>query len=128
MMAEILQEGRDGGDEYHEGDESGQYEDEEILNTWLGELNTLKKVGRFPLSITTLSLTVILTEHSFFVYLLTRASSVDFLIVLPKSPHTTDSIRTLFPAPFEPPVSLLFPSIRTMPFVLLKLKELFLIE
>ena len=45
MMAEILQEGRDGGDEYHEGDESGQYEDEEILNTWLGELNTLKKVG-----------------------------------------------------------------------------------
>ena len=45
MMAEILQEGRDVGDEYHEGDESGQYEDEEILNTWLGELNTLKKVG-----------------------------------------------------------------------------------
>ena len=46
-MSEIHHEGRDGrdGDEFHDGDESGQYEDEEILNTWLGELNTLKKVS-----------------------------------------------------------------------------------
>ncbi len=45
-MSELHHEGRDGrdGDEFHDGDESGQYEDEEILNTWLGELNTLKKV------------------------------------------------------------------------------------